>query len=143
MTSMPEAVYKAMSALGHKPTYALQQAMSALHPIATLIAYFHGAVRPYISGMVLRSFGRGRPLNAPASSIRVSQAAAEREAGYSAWGQCWFSASPFYAKKIPPPKLSPIAFPSGKAAGGTNSEKFVARCDNAAVCQRSVRLQWD
>jgi hypothetical protein len=29
-----------MSALGQKPTYALQQAMSALHPIATLIAFF-------------------------------------------------------------------------------------------------------
>jgi len=30
----------AMSALGQKPTYALQQAMSALHPIATSIAFF-------------------------------------------------------------------------------------------------------
>jgi hypothetical protein len=30
-----------MSALGQKQTYALQQAMSALHPIATMIAYFH------------------------------------------------------------------------------------------------------
>jgi len=29
-----------MSALGQKPTYALQQAMSALPPIATLIAFF-------------------------------------------------------------------------------------------------------
>jgi hypothetical protein len=29
-----------MSALGQKQTYALQQAMSALHPIATSIAYF-------------------------------------------------------------------------------------------------------
>src|SRR4029453_18715329 len=51
-------------------------------------------------------------------------------------------ASPFYAKKIPSPKRSPIAFPSGKATGGTNSENFVARCGNAAVCQRPVRLQW-
>ena len=29
-----------MSALGQKPTYALQQAMSALPPIATSIAFF-------------------------------------------------------------------------------------------------------
>jgi hypothetical protein len=29
-----------MSALGQKQTYALQQAMSALHPIATSIAFF-------------------------------------------------------------------------------------------------------
>jgi len=30
-----------MSALGQKQTYAAQQVMSALLPIATLIAYFH------------------------------------------------------------------------------------------------------
>jgi|SRR5512132_1022318 hypothetical protein len=68
-----------MSALGHKQTFAPQKFMSALPPIATLIAYFHeggpATVHllhlgrpPYNSGMVLRS-SRGRPLNAPAAFI--------------------------------------------------------------------------
>jgi hypothetical protein len=35
------------------------------------------------------------------------------------------SASPFYAKKIPSPKLSPIAFPSGKATGGLTVKKLL------------------
>ena len=35
-----------MSALGQKPTYALQQAMSALHPIATAKATFRNRPCP-------------------------------------------------------------------------------------------------
>jgi hypothetical protein len=45
---------------------------------------------------------------------------------HSAWGQCRFSASPFYAKKIPSPKLSPIAFPSGKATGGLTVKNLLS-----------------
>jgi ATP-dependent DNA ligase len=70
--------------LGHKQTCAPRKEMSALPPIATSIAYARCAApatvhllylgrRPYISEMVLRSFGRGRPLNAPAAFIHPCQ----------------------------------------------------------------------
>jgi hypothetical protein len=58
--------------------------MSALPPLATLIAYARCVApatvhllylgrQPYINGMVLRSLGRGRPLNAPAAFIHPCQ----------------------------------------------------------------------
>jgi hypothetical protein len=73
-----------MSALGQKQTFAVHQVMSGLPPIATSIAYARYAApatvhllylgrRPYISGMVMRSLGRGRPLNAPAAFIHPCQ----------------------------------------------------------------------
>jgi len=40
MCFIPKAAFLAMSALGHKQTYAVQQPMSALPPIATTKADF-------------------------------------------------------------------------------------------------------
>jgi hypothetical protein len=53
----PNAV---MSALGQKQTYALQQAMSALHPIATSIAYFYEGVP--VAGRPVSAQASGTPL---------------------------------------------------------------------------------
>jgi len=57
-----------MSALGQKQTYALQQAMSALHPIATLIA---SSEAPYKSGPS-KAWLKIKNPNAPAATRATS-----------------------------------------------------------------------
>ena len=42
--------------------------------------------RPYITGMVLRSFGRGRPLNAPAAFIHPCPIVAKQPPTGPGWG---------------------------------------------------------
>jgi hypothetical protein len=71
--------------------------MSALPPLATLNAYARCAAaprydapsllgRPYITGMVLRSFGRGRPLNAPAAFVHPCPIVAKQPPTGPGWG---------------------------------------------------------
>jgi hypothetical protein len=98
----------------------------------------------YIVCMLWRS-SRGRPLNAPAATfIPANQSSpSTRQVGLVGRTRpvpvLRFS---ILCKKNPITQTVSDSIPFGESCRGTNTEKFIARCDNAAVCQRPVRLQW-
>jgi hypothetical protein len=78
-----------MSALGQKPTYALQQAMSALHPIATAKADFPQTVMSALPPKADMCSATGDVCYGPKAEVKHFATNASQRPSRSETSACW------------------------------------------------------